>query len=42
MERDWMIKRTTNEVKDDLYGPDSGIKWFNFQDPEGNLIHMVL
>jgi catechol 2,3-dioxygenase-like lactoylglutathione lyase family enzyme len=30
-----------NEVKDDLYGPGSGVKWFNFGDPDGNLVHLV-
>ncbi len=25
-----------NEVKDDLYGPGSGVKWFNLSDPDGN------
>ena len=25
-----------NEVKDDLYGPGSGVKWFNLEDPDGN------
>lgn len=30
-----------NEVKDDLYGPGSGVKWFNFEDPDGNLVHIV-
>ena len=30
-----------NEVKDDLYGPGSGVKWFNLQDPDGNLVHVV-
>ena len=24
------------EVKDDLLGPGSGVKWFNTQDPDGN------
>jgi predicted enzyme related to lactoylglutathione lyase len=27
------------EVKDDLHGPGSGTKWFNFHDTEGNLVH---
>lgn len=26
-----------NDVKDDLYGPGSGVKWFDLRDPEGNL-----
>jgi len=26
-----------NEVKDDLYGPGSGVKWFDLRDPDGNL-----
>jgi catechol 2,3-dioxygenase-like lactoylglutathione lyase family enzyme len=30
-----------NEVKDDLYGPGSRVKWFNFNDPDGNLVHIV-
>ena len=30
-----------NEVKDDLFGPGSGVKWFNLEDPDGNLIHVV-
>lgn len=25
-----------NEIKDDLYGPGSGVKWFSLQDPDGN------
>ena len=29
-----------NEIKDDLHGPGSVIKWFNFKDPDGNLIHL--
>jgi predicted enzyme related to lactoylglutathione lyase len=28
------------EVKDDLHGPGSGVKWFNLEDPDGN--HVVL
>jgi catechol 2,3-dioxygenase-like lactoylglutathione lyase family enzyme len=30
-----------NELKDDLYGPGSGIKWFNLDDPDGNQIFVV-
>ena len=30
-----------NDVKDDLYGPGSGVKWFNLADPDGNLVHLV-
>jgi len=26
-----------NDVKDDLYGPESGVKWFDLRDPDGNL-----
>jgi catechol 2,3-dioxygenase-like lactoylglutathione lyase family enzyme len=29
-----------NDIKDDLYGPGSGVKFFNFEDPDGNLIHI--
>src|SRR2546426_8411833 len=25
-----------NEIKDDLYGPGSGVKWFNLHDPDEN------
>lgn len=25
-----------NEMKDDLYGPGSGVKWFDLRDPDGN------
>jgi catechol 2,3-dioxygenase-like lactoylglutathione lyase family enzyme len=28
----------TNDVKDDLYGPGSGVKWFNLDDPDGNQV----
>ncbi len=27
-------------VGDDLHGPGSGVKWFNFRDPDGNLVHL--
>ena len=26
-----------NEIKNDLYGPGSGVKWFAFNDPDGNI-----
>jgi catechol 2,3-dioxygenase-like lactoylglutathione lyase family enzyme len=26
---------TVNEVKNDLYGPGSGVKWFDLRDPDG-------
>lgn len=29
-----------SEIGDDLHGPGSGVKWFNFKDLEGNLIHI--
>jgi len=29
-----------SEIGDDLHGPGSGTKWFNFKDPDGNLIHI--
>lgn len=32
---------TVNEIKDDLYGPGSGVKWFNFADPDGNQLFCV-
>ncbi len=25
-----------NEIKDDLFGPGSGVKWFDLEDPDGN------
>ncbi len=29
-----------SEIGDDLHGPGSGVKWFNFKDPDGNLVHL--
>jgi len=30
-----------NEVKDDLFGPGSGVKWSNLEDPDGNQVILV-
>ena len=30
-----------NEIQDDLFGPGSGVKFFNLKDPDGNLVHLV-
>ena len=30
-----------NEVTDDLFGPGSGVKWFNLDDPDGNQVFLV-
>jgi hypothetical protein len=30
-----------NEVKDDLFGPGSGVKWFNLEDLDGNQVLLV-
>lgn len=29
-----------SDIQDDLHGPGSGTKWFNFNDPDGSLIHI--
>lgn len=29
-----------SDVQDDLHGPGSGTKWFNFKDDDGSLIHI--
>ena len=35
--KDLMAKGVkVNEIKDDLYGPGSGVKWFNLFDPDGS------
>jgi catechol 2,3-dioxygenase-like lactoylglutathione lyase family enzyme len=30
-----------NGVKDDLFGPGSGVKWFSLEDPDGNQVLLV-
>src|SRR5580692_9393773 len=30
-----------NEIKNDLFGPGSGVKWFNLEDPDGNQVLLV-
>lgn len=30
----------TSTIMNDLHGPGSGTKWFNFKDTEGNLVHI--
>jgi len=30
-----------NEVKDDLFGPGSGVKWFNLEAPDGNQVLVI-
>lgn len=32
---------SVNEIKDDLYGPGSGVKWFNMKDPDGNVVYLA-
>lgn len=31
----------TSDIQDDLYGPDSGVNFINFPDPNGNYVHVV-
>ena len=31
----------TDPISDDLYGPGSGVKWFRFADPDGNVLTIV-
>jgi catechol 2,3-dioxygenase-like lactoylglutathione lyase family enzyme len=30
--------KPTAQISDDLYGPGSGVKWFRFTDPDGNVL----
>jgi catechol 2,3-dioxygenase-like lactoylglutathione lyase family enzyme len=30
-----------DDVKDDLYGPGSGVKWCKLDDPDGNQVYLV-
>ncbi|GCE15504.1 glyoxalase superfamily protein [Tengunoibacter tsumagoiensis] len=32
---------SVNDIKDDLYGPGSGVKWFDLRDPDGNVWQVV-
>lgn len=32
---------TVKDIKDDLYGPGSGVKFFQLNDPDGNLLHIA-
>jgi catechol 2,3-dioxygenase-like lactoylglutathione lyase family enzyme len=34
-------KVTAEEVQDDLFGPGSGVKWFNVEDPDGTRVFFV-
>ena len=29
------------DIRNDLFGPGSGVKFINFEDPDGNLVHVV-
>ena len=30
--------KPTDQIADDLFGPGSGVKWFRFNDPDGNVL----
>lgn len=30
-----------NDIQDDLFGPGSGVKFFNLADPDGTQVHLV-
>lgn len=30
--------KPTDQIADDLFGPGSGVKWFRFADPDGNVL----
>lgn len=30
-----------NPIQDNLFGPGSGVKFFNLSDPDGNLVHLA-
>lgn len=30
-----------NDLKDDLFGPGSGVKWFSLEDPDGNQVFLA-
>jgi catechol 2,3-dioxygenase-like lactoylglutathione lyase family enzyme len=30
-----------DDIQDDLFGPNSGVKWFNVKDPDGNTVFFV-
>jgi len=30
-----------NDIRNDLFGPGSGVKFFNLKDPDGNLVYLV-
>lgn len=34
-------KVNTEDIQDDLFGPGSGVKWFNVEDPDGTRVFFV-